>query len=148
LKLNSEHVRNNTLTSFKNLKKFWGDNANDPLDDTAVRDRIITTLTNFGQHPKKYGYHRDLDNIIGAMVSDVLDRETIISKLRKKSSKLTLQMWNLTRKRATVKAELVDFERQMRLKLATASFLLGINKNYITKKIQQSQSGFALGDID
>lgn len=99
------------MTSFTNLKKFWGDNANDPLDDTAVRERILTTLTNFGQHPKKYAYHRDLDNIIGAMISDVFDRETIISKLRKKSSKLTSQLRNLTRKRATVKEELIGFER-------------------------------------
>lgn len=136
------------MTSFKNLKKFWGDNEKDPLDDTAVRDRIIMTLTNFGQHPKKYGYHRDLDNIIGAMVSDVLERETIISKLRKKSSQLTSQLWNLTRKRATVKAELVALEREKRLKLATTSFLSGINKNYITKKIQPSQLRFALGDLD
>ena len=71
------------------------------------------------------------------MVNDVYDQDKIISKLRKKSNKLTQQLWNLTRKKTIIREDLVTFEREKRLKLATASFVRAINpKNYITNKIQ------------
>lgn len=130
LSVKKRYIKNNLMTSFKNLNNFFT-MKNMPLDDTKVKHRMIVSLTNYNdKDPNEVSYVRDLDNIICNLMSEITTQDLIVERLKKKTTKLTSQLRLLTKQSLAIEEYLSSLEKEKRFKVATATYLFqGYNSN-------------------
>lgn len=119
-----KEITDNIMLNYKNLTDHFGDKSSFPLDDNLIRGRLIESQSNYNQHEKKFSWHRNIDHEISNLKHGIDIQNNAIVKLRKKKNNFEKCLCYHTQQFKVIDGNQVDYEKEKRFKLATASFLV------------------------